>query len=224
MSSEKKETPLSFDEKEIRKYKKKVREAEQNFIKTQDKKYLNIRDEHQDKVIQLQKNQKINLKNQKIKKMRDQIKKTDHHILNEAMRHNRRNKNELQKVIYQKQKEKDEKMKKSIELRQQMKKKKEETLQIFQEHRKKIEEIKSQTEIEKKKFIDQYIKDNPSSNQSDAHKEYISFEKQKIEFLDQRRKIVQHMMSLGMSEEQALQQFNQTLTKMKEDLVSEESD
>jgi hypothetical protein len=223
-NDEKKGQSLSFDDKEIRKYKKKVREAEQKFIQTQDKKYLTARDEHQDKVIQLEKNKKVNLKVQKIKKMKEQIKKTDNQFLNEAMKQKRRDKNELQKIIHQKQKEKDEKMKKSIELRKQMKKNQEEVLQKVEEHKQKIEEIKKHTEIERKKFIDQYLKENPNSNQSVAQKEYISFEKQKFEFLDQRRKLVQHMMSQGMSEEQALQQFNQALAKMKEDIESDESE
>ena len=115
-------------------------------------------------------------------------------------------------------------MKKRIELRKQLKLKKEEDLKECEEQKKKFEEINSQNEIEKKKFIEQYLKDNPNSNQSEAYKEYISFEKQKMEFLNQRKKIVQHMMEQGMSQEQALQQFNQALTKMKEDIESDDSD
>lgn len=224
MSSEKKETPLSFSDKEIRKYKKKVREAEQKFIQTQDTKYLTIRDEHQDKVNDLERNQKVNLKNQKMRELREKLKKTDHQILNEAMKQNRREKTQLEKIMIERKKRKDEEMKKRIELRQQLKLKKEETLKEYEEQKKKFEEINSHNEIEKKKFIEQHLKDNPNSNQSDAYKEYISFEKQKMEFLNQRKKIVQHMMEQGMSEEQALQQFNQALTKMKEDIESDDSD
>ena len=82
----------TFTQKEIRKYEKKARFAEQRFGETKDDEYLRKRDEYNDKVEELKRNEEINKKNKR-KKVADQS-KTDDQIFNEAMRQNRREKNE----------------------------------------------------------------------------------------------------------------------------------
>ena len=95
----------TFTEKEIRKHKKKARQAEEKFKTTQETSWLNERDKQNDIVIKLLRNQ-VNVNKKKKQKKKNNQKKTDDQLLNEAISQNRRERNEREKIAMEKEKKK----------------------------------------------------------------------------------------------------------------------
>ena len=99
---------MTFTEKEVRKYRKKARQAEEKFKTTNDTSWLTLRDKHNDTVLELLRNQVTNVNNKKKKQKKQNTKKTDDQLFNEAMRQNRIEKAERMKKAEEKEKKKQE--------------------------------------------------------------------------------------------------------------------
>ena len=106
---------LTFTDKQIRKMEKKARHNDEKFRKTQDKQYLCKADELRKKVKNLSENQKTDM--ERMKRKVKASKKTDDQLINEAMRQNRRERNEAEKKM----KEKDKKEKGLLDRRNKVK-------------------------------------------------------------------------------------------------------
>ena len=85
-------TPLTFAEKQERNLRKKARQEEERFTKTGDEEHLRKRDKWNDQADKMKKNSETDKKRKKKKVMDEQ--KSDDQLLNEAMRQNRRERNE----------------------------------------------------------------------------------------------------------------------------------
>ena len=182
-------TPLTHNDKQIRKFEKKARHNDAKFRETQDKQYLWKADELREKAKKLSENQKVDLERKKRKVHAS--KKTDDQLLNEAMRQNRRERNEAEKKV----KEKDEKEKELLDRRNSvrvlMKKKKDE------KNKQEEEEEKHQKEMLEMKegFINEYLEKNEGHSYSQAHKEFNrAFHKQR----ESQKKMMEIFQSFGM--------------------------
>jgi len=157
---------LTFTDKQIRKMEKKARHNDKQFCKTKDKQYLWKADEIREKVKKLSENQKADM--ERMKRKVKASKKTDDQLINEAMRQNRRERNEVEKKM----KEKDKKEKELLDRRNQvmliMKGKQEEKKKQEEEednYRKELEQMKGG-------FIKEYLEKNEGHTYSQAHKEF----------------------------------------------------
>ena len=203
----------TFTEKDVRKYRKKARQAEEKFKTTNNTSWLTERDKFNDKVIELLRNQ-TNVNNKKKKKQKKNLKKTDDQLLNEAISQNRRERNEREKVEKEKEKKKQALSARRAELKKMMREKEEQTEKMNQE---KMEKKKEQEEAEKEfkeNFINEYLEKNPGRNQSDAQKEFVKEYKKVMEQLVFKNNIIQHLMGEGMSVEEAGKQFDQMMGQM----------
>ena len=115
---------LTFTDKQIRKMEKKARHNDEKFRKTQDKQYLCKADELRKKVKNLSENQKTDM--ERMKRKVKASKKTDDQLINEAMRQNRRERNEAEKKMKEKDMVKQELLDKRNKVRFLMKGKQEE--------------------------------------------------------------------------------------------------
>ena len=157
---------FTFTDKQIRKMEKKARHNDEKFRKTQDKQYLCKADELRKKVKKLSENQKADM--ERMKRKVKASKKTDDQLMNEAMRQNRRERNEAEKKM----KEKDKKEKELLDRRNKVKllmKKKNEGQKKQEEeedkHRKELKQMKDG-------FIKEYLEKNEGHTYSQAHKEF----------------------------------------------------
>jgi len=157
---------LTFTDKQIRKMEKKARHNDEKFRKTQDKQYLCKADELRKKVKNLSENQKTDM--ERMKRKVKASKKTDDQLINEAMRQNRRERNEAEKKMKEKDMVKQELLDKRNKVRFLMKGK--------QEEKKKKEEEEENHRNEmvnmKEEFIKKYLEDNEGHTYSQAHKEF----------------------------------------------------
>ena len=157
---------LTFTDKQIRKMEKKARHNDEKFRKTQDKQYLCKADELRKKVKNLSENQKTDM--ERMKRKVKASKKTDDQLINEAMRQNRRERNEAEKKMKEKDMVKQELLDKRNKVRFLMKGK--------QEEKKKEEEEEENHRNEmvnmKEEFIKKYLEDNEGHTYSQAHKEF----------------------------------------------------
>ena len=156
---------LTFTDKQIRKMEKKARHNDEKFRKTQDKQYLCKADELRKKVKNLSENQKTDM--ERMKRKVKASKKTDDQLINEAMRQNRRERNEAEKKMKEKDMVKQELLDKRNKVRFLMKGKQE-------EKKKKEEEENHRNEMVnmKEEFIKKYLEDNEGHTYSQAHKEF----------------------------------------------------
>ncbi len=199
---------LTYTDKQIRKFEKKARRNDELFRKTQDKLYLWKADELRENAKKLTENQRVDMK--RVKRKVKASKKTDDQLLNEAMRQNRRERNEAEKKI----KEKNEKEKKLLDRRNKvrllMKKKKEEQKKEEEEKGKYVAEMNQMRD----EFIKEYLEKNEGHNYSQAHKEFNrSFHKQ----LEWKKKTIEILQSFGMDSDMA----EEHLCKMIEDRKNE---
>ena len=91
---------LTYTDKQIRKMTKKARHNDQMWQKTQDKQYLWKADEFREKAKKIADNQRVD--RERVKAKVKESKKTDDQLMNEAMRHNRRVRNEAEKKMKEK--------------------------------------------------------------------------------------------------------------------------
>ena len=157
---------LTFTDKQIRKMEKKARHNDEKFRKTQDKLYLWKADELRGKVKKLSENQKVDL--ERMKRKVKASKKTDDQLMNEAMRHNRRERNEAEKKIKEKNKKEEELLDRRNKVKLLMKEKNEGQKKQEEEeynYRKEMEQMKDE-------FIKEYLEKNEGHTYSQAHKEF----------------------------------------------------
>ena len=203
---------LTHNDKQIRKFEKKARHNDAKFRKTQDKQYLWKADELREKAKKVSENQRVD--RERMKRKVKASKKTDDQLLNEAMRQNRRERNEAEK----KRKEKDEKEKELLDRRTKvkllMKKKKEE-----QEKQEEEEENIRKEMIEMREgFIKKYLEENEGHSYSQAHKEFNKSLHKQREF---QKKMMETFQSLGMDREMAEGCFNKMIENKKVDECEE---
>ena len=118
---------LTPSQKQIRKVKKKARQAEQKFQETKDTSWLTKRDTYNDKVLELERNLNVNQEN-KTKKI-SKMQKTDEQVMNECRKLNRIEKEKREKAQserIEKENERKKKRENAIQQRDMKKKQKEE--------------------------------------------------------------------------------------------------
>ena len=160
---------FTYTDKQIRKMEKKARHNDEKFRKTQDKQYLWKADELRGKAKKLSENQKVD--RERVMRKVNASKKTDDQLLNEAMRQNRRERNEAEKKMKEKEIMKQERLDRRNNVRLLMKKKNEEQKKQKEEedkHRKEMEQMKDE-------FIKEYLEKNEGHTYSQAHKEFNRF-------------------------------------------------
>ena len=204
---------LTFTDKQIRKMEKKARHNDKQFCKTKDKQYLWKADEIREKVKKLSENQKADM--ERMKRKVKASKKTDDQLMNEAMRQNRRERDEAEKKM----KEKGEKEKELLDRRNKarllMKKKKEEQKKEEGEEGKYITEMNQMRD----EFIKEYLERNEGHNYSQAHKEFNrSLHKQ----LEWKRKNMEMLQSFGMDSDMAEEHLCKVIEDRKKEVNCEE--
>ena len=115
---------LTYTDKQIRKMTKKAKQNDEMWRKTQDKLYLWKADELREKVKKISDNQRVDM--ERAKRKVKESKKTDDQLMNEAMRQNRRERNEAEKKMKEKGEKEKELRDRRNKARLLMKKKKEE--------------------------------------------------------------------------------------------------
>ena len=157
---------LTFTDKQIRKMEKKARHFDEKFRKTQDKLHLWKADELREKVKKLSENKKVDM--EKVKRKVKASKKTDDQLINEAMRHNRRERNKAEKKMKEKDMVKQELLDKRNKVKLLMKEKNEGQKKQEEEeynYRKEMGQMKDE-------FIKEYLEKNEGHTYSQAHKEF----------------------------------------------------
>lgn len=204
---------LTFSQKEVRKNRKKAREAEERYKKTGETVFLTKRDEFNDLADKLESNMKTDL--QKKKKVKKQNKISDEHAFSEAQAYNRKNK---KNVVEEKEKE--------YEKREQMKKRRGELVKALRDREKDQKDSIQKHMVERdiqqkqmKEYRDEKIKEykdkNPNATDSEAQKAFIRNHNKMIEYHTAREEVLQKMMMLGMNRSEAEEKFEE-IVKSKE--------
>ena len=204
---------LTYTDKQIRKFEKKARQNNEMWHKTQDKLYLWKEDELMKKVKKISDNQRVDM--ERAKRKVKASKKTDDQLMNEAMRQNRRERNEAEKKM----KEKGEKEKELLDRRNNarllMKKKKEEQKKQEEEEGKYVAEMNQMRD----EFIKEYLEENEGHNYSQAHKEFNrSLHKQ----LEWKKKNMEMLQSFGMDSDMAEEHLCKVIEDRKKEVNCEE--
>ena len=178
--------------KQIRKFEKKARHNDAKFRETQDKQYLWKADELREKAKKLSENQIVDLERKKRKVHAS--KKTDDQLLNEAMRQNRRERNEAEKKVKENNEKEKELLDRRNSVRVLMKKKKDEKKKQEEEEGNFRREM-----IERREgFIKKYLEENEGHSYSQAHKEFNrAFHKQR----ESQKKMMEIFQSVSMDGE-----------------------
>lgn len=204
---------LTFSQKEVRKNRKKAREAEERYNKTGETVFLTKRDEFNDLADKLESNMKTDL--QKKKKVKKQNKISDEQAFSEAQAYNRKNK---KNVVEEKEKE--------YEKREQMKKRRGELVKALRDREKEQKDSIQKHMVERdiqqkqmKEYRDEKIKEykdkNPNATDSEAQKAFIRNHNKMIEYYTAREGVLQKMMMLGMDRSEAEEKFEE-IVKSKE--------
>lgn len=202
---------MTFTEKEVRKYRKKARQAEEKFKTTEDTSWLTKRDKYNDTVLELLRNQVTNVNNKKKKKQMKNTKKTDDQLLNEAIRQNRREKNERMKDAEVKGKKKHELYEKRSEVKKMIREKKDYTEKMIQDKIDQHKEFEAAEKEFREDFIKDYLEKYPEKDQSEAQKESVKEYKKMIDHINFKNNVVQHLIQQGMTLEEATSEFNKMM-------------
>lgn len=204
---------LTYTDKQIRKIEKKARHNDEQFRKTQDKLYLWKADELREKVKKISDNQRVDM--ERAKRKVKASKKTDDQLMNEAMRQNRRERNEAEKKM----KEKDEKEKELRDRRNKarllMKKKKEGQKKEEEEEGKYVSEMNQMRDD----FIKEYLEKNEGHNYSQAHKEFNRALHRQLEW---KKKTIEVLQSFGMDSDMAEEHLGKMIEDRKKEVKCEE--
>ena len=204
---------LTYTDKQIRKIEKKARHNDEQFRKTQDKLYLWKADELREKVKKISDNQRVDM--ERAKRKVKASKKTDDQLMNEAMRQNRRERNEAEKKM----KEKDEKEKELRDRRNKarllMKKKKEGQKKEEEEEGKYVSEMNQMRDD----FIKEYLEKNEGNNYSQAHKEFNRALHRQLEW---KKKTIEVLQSFGMDSDMAEEHLGKMIEDRKKEVKCEE--
>ena len=158
-------TPLSYSEREERKFEKKIRMKEQRYRETEDKKYLNERDALQDELDSIRRNRRTNEKIKKAKAEKEARVVSDDQLFNEARKYNRQLKNEAMKKEKEESKKKEERLKNRAQAKKKLyeKKKTPEKGSLLEERKQTAEEKKKWSEY-RTTFEQEYKKMNPEKS------------------------------------------------------------
>ena len=183
---------LTFTDKEIRKFEKKARVKEQKYLEQGGgDTFLQQRDEFRDKALKLRENRMVDHKRSKRKIAESQ--KTDDQLLNEALRQNRRERNDTEK-------------KRKIQME------KEANLKELRFSAKMTMKTKNE---EKAKFMKKYREEEdpsePKKPDSQLEKAFILHYRNQMEFLEWKNKMISLFMSLGMTEEDSLKELQKLI-------------
>lgn len=196
---------LTFTQKEVRKNRKKAREAEERYKKTGEKSFLSKRDVFNDMANKIESNMKTDLQKKKVKSNQEA---TDDQVFDEAMAYNRKNKKKVEEEsvsIHKKQ--------------EQMKKRREELIKGLRDREKDQKEFYekqlAQKEIQEKQIkeyrdekIKEYMEKNPNSSKSQAQKEFMRRFNNTLKYMEEKEKIIMKLMMLGMDRVKAEETFN----------------
>lgn len=199
---------LTFCEKEIRKNRKKARESEGKYKKTGNTDFLSKRDEFNDIAVKLESNMETDIQKKKVKK---QTKVSDEQAFSEAQAYNRKIK-----------KKAEEESQNTSEINRQMKNRRQQLLKKLKDRgiykKEFIEKQKSENEIRqkqlkeyRKKEIMDYMEKNPGSTHSEAQKYFMRKYNNAVMYMDEKERIIQKIMMLGMDREKAEETFQNIL-------------
>ena len=161
----------TFSVKQVRSLKKKARRKEEQYLKTNDTRFLQERDKLNDQAEKIIQNQK---RDQKVKeRKKKEVEKTDEQLLNEANSYNRKIKNEALTIFRADEKKKTERLSKRTKIKLQMKENKEKEEKEHEESKKHESEYRNAVLEEKKAFVDEYRKKYPDVSDSDLQKEFV---------------------------------------------------
>ena len=205
---------LTFAEKGVRKNRKKAREAEERYKKTEETSFLIKRDEFNDLADKLESNMQTDLQKKK-KTMKKDTRISDDQVFSEAAAYNRK-----------KEKKTVEEEDKKCMKREQMKKRREELIKILRDREKdqkdSIQKHVAERDIQQKQMkeyrdekIKEYKKKNPNASDSEAQKAFIRNHNQMMEYYIAREELLQKMMMLGMDRSEAEENFKE-IVKSKE--------
>lgn len=200
---------LTFAEKEVRKNRKKAREAEERYTKTGEKSFLIKRDKFNDLADKLESNMQTDL--QKKKSVKKDTRISDDQIFSQAAAYNRKKK---KKAV--------EEGKRECEKREQMKKRREELVKILRDREKVqkdlIQKHITERDIQQKQMkeyrdekIKEYKEKNPNASDSEAQKAFIRNHNKMMEYYIAREELLQKMMMVGMDRSEAEEKFKEII-------------
>ena len=199
---------LSFNQKEARKLKKKARYAETRYRETNNSEWLQKRDKYNDDANAYIRNHEADVKNQKA--VISENNKTDDQIMNEAMRQNRRERNEREQAKMMQDSKKESLEIKKKKTREDILKKKKEQEEMMKKNEEEFSEQVEKFNEGKDEFIKDYLKEHPDKDYSTAHREFFREYKKMIEAREFKDSIVARMVDeLGISEKEADESFIQ---------------
>lgn len=164
-------TALTFAEKQERSFRKKARQEEERFNKSGDEEHMRKRDAFNDQAEEVKKNSETDKKIKKNKVKEEQ--KSDDQLLNEAIRQNRRERNEADVEQEKKKKKEDEMKGRHMGLKQKMKETKENKKGMKGQYEEHVEKEKMEENIAKVKFTKEYREKDPEASDSDVQKEFV---------------------------------------------------
>ena len=164
-------TSLTFAEKQERSFRKKARQEEDRFNKSGDEEHLRKRDAFNDQAEEVKKNAETDKKIKKNKVKEEQ--KSDDQLLNEAIRQNRRERNQADVEKENKKKKEDQMKGRHMGLKQKRKEKKENMDCMKKQYEEHVEKEKIEENIAKVKFAKEYREKDPEASDSDVQKEFV---------------------------------------------------
>lgn len=201
---------LTFAQKEVRKNRKKGREAEERYKKTGLTEFLSKRDEFNDIADKLESNMKTDIQKKKAKK---QTKISDEQAFSEAQAYNRKNKKKAEEES-QKTSEKNEQMKiRRGQLLKKLKDRQREQKDFIENHRSQREIQEKQMKEYREEKIKEYMKENPNASESEAQKAFVRDHNKMMEYLTAREEIIHKLMMLGMDRSEAEEKFKEIVKK-----------
>ena len=204
---------LTPSQKQIRKVKKKARQAEQKFQETKDTSWLTKRDTYNDKVLELERNLNVNQEN-KTKKI-SKMQKTDEQVMNECRKLNRIEKEKREKAQSERIEKENERKKKRENAIQQRDMKKKQKEEYIQERNNMVKQIEDEYDKNKKDFITSKVSEL-GITVSEAHKIFVKDQKVKNEYIHFKENIVGYMTSIGIEKEKAESDTEEAYTSEKE--------
>lgn len=201
---------LTFAQKEVRKNRKKGREAEERYKKTGLTEFLSKRDEFNDIADKLESNMKTDIQKKKAKK---QTKISDEQAFSEAQAYNRKNKKKAEEES-QKKSEKNEQMKiRRGQLLKKLKDRQREQKDLIENHRSQREIQEKQMKEYREEKVKEYMKENPNASESEAQKAFVRNHNKMMEYLTAREEIIHKLMMLGMNRSEAEEKFKEIVKK-----------
>lgn len=205
---------LTFAQKEVRKNRKKARDAEERYQKTGETSFLSKRDEFNDLADKLESNMRTDLQKKKKNSVKKDTRISDDQVFSEAAAYNRKKKKAVEEGVPE------------CKKREQMKKRREELVKILRDREKdqkdSIQKHVAEMDIQQKQMkeyrdekIKEYKKENPNASDSEAQKAFIRNHNKMMEYFTAREEILQKMMMLGMDRSEAEEKFKE-IVKSKE--------